>query len=210
MTISFQRFIRMLAVVAMTCGAPDRCPAQTSGTGSVIVPGAGMGQVHLGERREELHQNIGTPKLSDPGIGGAFSEVWRSGPVFGGRRQNGTDELRVYFVSRAGTAVVTQIRVSSPYFATASGISIRNTFSEIQNAFLGLRRDNELTETLNGGRSEKSVEMFVDRAQGIGFEFRTGAEIDPQKSGYCEAIHVFRPGTEPRALGVLGASPGND
>jgi hypothetical protein len=176
----------------------------------VIVPGAGVGQVHLGERREELHQSIGTPKLSDPAVGGAFSEIWRSGPVFGGRRQNGTDELRVYFVSAGGPPVVTQIRVSSPYFVTAAGISIRNTFSEIQSAFPGLRRDNELTETLNNDRSEKSVEMFVDRGQGIGFELRTGAQIDPQKSGYCEAIHVFRPGSEPRALGGLGTSSGND
>jgi hypothetical protein len=42
--------------------------------------------------------------------------------------------------------------------------------------------------------------MFVDQARGIAFEFRSGASADPTVSGYCRAIHVFRPGTEPRVM----------
>jgi hypothetical protein len=203
MTISLPRFFGMVTALALVCGAADRCAAQAAGNGPVIVPGVGMGQVRLGEGLEELHQSIGTPKLTDPSFGGTFSEVWRSGPVFGGRRQNGPEELQVYFAHDGDSAVVRQIRVSSPYYTTATGISIRNTFSEIQNAFPNLRRDNELTETMNNGRSEKAVEIFVDRSSGIAFEFRTGEQIDPEQTGYCQAINVFRPGTEPRALGEL-------
>jgi hypothetical protein len=161
MTISLPRFFGMVTALALVCGAADRCAAQAAGNGPVIVPGVGMGQVRLGEGLEELHQSIGTPKLTDPSF------------------------------------------VSSPYYTTATGISIRNTFSEIQNAFPNLRRDNELTETMNNGRSEKAVEIFVDRSSGIAFEFRTGEQIDPEQTGYCQAINVFRPGTEPRALGGL-------
>jgi len=53
---------------------------------------------------------------------------------------------------------------------------------------------------LNGGRSEKEVEMFVDRARGIAFEFRSGAAADPQGRGYCRAIHLFQPNTNPRPI----------
>jgi hypothetical protein len=38
----------------------------------------------------------------------------------------------------------------------------------------------------------------------IGFELRAGASADPTGTGYCRAIHVFRPGTDPRVMESFG------
>jgi hypothetical protein len=93
-----------------------------------------------------------------------------------------------------------QIRVTSPFFETTSGISIRSRFAEIISAFPNLHRDEVLSDALNEGRSEKEFEILVDMTRGIAFEFRNGATADPYAGGYCAAIHVFRTGTEPRVM----------
>jgi hypothetical protein len=95
---------------------------------------------------------------------------------------------------------VRQIRVTSPFFRTLSGISVRSSFAQVSHEFPNLFDDEELTGALNGERSEKQIEMFVDRARGIAFEFRTGAPADPDARGYCRAIHIFAPNTEPRPI----------
>jgi hypothetical protein len=179
--------------------------AQGIEASSVISPGESVGLVHLGQTLDDVHRVLGSPKLANGTINGQLWGVWRSGVAFGGRYQTGDEELEVFFRSElsGGPLVVGQIRTTSPYFRTAFGISIRNTFGEIQSTFPALRRDEELTQTLNGGRSEKAFEIFVDRGKGVAFEFKTGAELDSNSAGYCRAVHVFRPGTNPRALQVF-------
>jgi hypothetical protein len=183
-------------------------PGQRVESAATIAPGEGIGRIFLGQKLEEVHAGIGTPKLSDAAMGGRLWEIWRSGPAFEGKRQNGSEELEIYFRPEqpdlAGPSVVRQIRVTSPFFRTLSGISIHSSFSEIIASFPNLRIDEELTYGLNGGRNEKEVEMFVDQARGIGFEFRAGASADPSATGYCRAIHVFRPGTDPRVMESFG------
>jgi hypothetical protein len=175
---------------------------------ATIAPGEGIGRIFLGQKLDEVHTSIGAPKLSDAAMGGRLWEIWRSGPAFEGKRQNGSEELEIYFKPEqpdlAGPSLVRQIRVTSPFFRTLTGISIRSSFSEIIASFPNLHVDEELTYGLNGGRNEKEIEMFVDRARGIGFEFRVGASADPTATGYCQAIHVFRPGTDPRAMESFG------
>ncbi len=175
----------------------------------VVVPAPspldkGVGRVFLGQRLDEVHASLGAPKLSDAGLGGRLWEIWRSGPAFEGRRQNGLEELEIYFTREpsdsAGPSIVRQIRVTSPFFQTPTGISIRNSFAEILNSFPNLRIDEELTYALNEGRNEKEIEMFVDATRGIAFEFRNGSSADPGVPGFCRAIHVFRIGTNPRVM----------
>jgi hypothetical protein len=171
---------------------------------AIIAPGEGIGRIFLGQKLDEVHTSIGTPKLSDAAMGGRLWEIWRSGPAFEGKRQNGSEELEIYFKPEqpdlAGPSLVRQIRVTSPFFRTLSGISIRSSFSEIMGSFPNLHIDEELTYGLSEGRNEKEIEMLVDQSRGIGFEFRTGASADPTATGYCRAIHVFRPGTDPRVM----------
>jgi hypothetical protein len=184
---------------------------QGGGSVAIINPGEGIGRVLLGQKLDEVHASLGAPKLSDAAMGGRLWEVWRSGPAFEGKRQNGSEELEIYFTREqpdlSGSSVVRQIRVSSPFFRTLSGISIRNSYSEIIGSFPDLRRDEELTYALNGGRNEKQIEIFVDRTRGIAFEFRNGAAADPTVPGYCRAIHVFRRGTDPRVMEAFGEQP---
>jgi hypothetical protein len=181
------------------------------GGASIITPGEGVGRVLLGQKLDEVHASLGAPKLSDSGLSGRLWEIWRSGPAFEGRRENGLEELEIYFTrepsDQTGASVVRQIRATSPFFRTLSGISIRSSYAEIIRSFPNLRTDEELTYALSGERSEKQIEMFVDLTRGIAFEFRNGALADPGLPGFCRAIHVFRPGTEPRAMQAFDQQP---
>jgi hypothetical protein len=178
--------------------------AQSTGSATTISAGVSVGQVRIGERLDDVHRALGTPKLSDAAMGGKLLEVWRSGPGFEGRRQNGVEELEIYFRREgpdfSGEPVVRQIRATSPFFRTVSGISVRSSFAQISSEFPNLSDDEELTYAINGGRSEKEIEAFVDRARGIAFEFRNGAAADPDARGYCRAIHIFQPNTDPRPI----------
>jgi hypothetical protein len=211
MLITKVRFFTGMAALLLCSLVIMSATGQGLGSASAINPGVGIGRILLGERLDEVHASLGAPKLSDAAMGGKLWEVWRSGAAFDGRRQNGPEELEVYFTRErpdlGGPSLVRQIRVSSPFFRTPSGISIHNSFSEIIATFPNLRIDEELTYALNEGRNEKEVEIFVDRTRGIAFEFRSGASADPAVSGYCRAIHVFRPGTDPRVMETFDQQP---
>ena len=204
MLITKVGFFKSVAVLLLWSLGVVSVLGQGAGASAVITPGVGIGRVLLGQRLDEVHASLGAPKLSDAAMGGRLWEIWRSGTAFDGKRQNGPEELEIYFTRErsdlGGPSLVRQIRVSSPFFRTPSGVSIRSSFSEILESFPNLRIDEELTYALSGGRNEKEFEMFVDRTRGIAFEFRNGASADPTVTGYCRAIHVFRPGTDPRAM----------
>jgi hypothetical protein len=211
MLISKVGFFKSVAVLVLSSLGMVSVLGQGAGASAVITPGVGIGRVLLGQRLDEVHASLGAPKLSDAAMGGRLWEIWRSGTAFNGKRQNGPEELEIYFTRErsdlGGPSLVRQIRVSSPFFRTPSGTSIRSSFSEILESFPNLRIDEELTYALSGGRNEKEFEMFVDRTRGIAFEFRNGASADPTVSGYCRAIHVFRPGTDPRAMESFDQQP---
>jgi hypothetical protein len=211
MLITKVGFFKSVAVLLICSLGIVSVLGQGAGASAVITPGVGIGRVLLGQRLDEVHASLGAPKLSDAAMGGRLWEIWRSGTAFDGKRQNGPEELEIYFTRErsdlGGPSLVRQIRVTSPFFRTPSGVSIRSSFSEILESFPNLRTDEELTYALSGGRNEKEFEMFVDRTRGIAFEFRNGASADPTVSGYCRAVHVFRPGTDPRAMESFDQQP---
>ena len=211
MLITKVGFFKSVAVLLLWSLGMVTVLGQGAGASAVVTPGVGIGRVLLGQRLDEVHASLGAPKLSDAAMGGRLWEIWRSGTAFDGKRQNGPEELEIYFTRErsdlGGPSLVRQIRVSSPFFRTPSGVSIRSSFSEISESFPNLRIDEELTYALSGGRNEKEFEMFVDRTRGIAFEFRNGASADPTVSGYCRAVHVFRPGTDPRAMESFDQQP---
>ena len=208
MLITKVRFLKSTAPLLLWFFGMVSAFGQRMKSAATITPGEGVGRIFLGQKLDEVHASIGAPKLSDAAMGGRLWEIWRSGPAFEGKQQNGSEELEVYFRPEqpdlGGPSVVRQIRVTSPFFQTPSGISIRSSFSDIIGSFPNLHVDEELTYGLSGGRSEKDIEMFVDRSHGIGFELRAGASADPTGTGYCLAIHVFRPGTDPRVMESFG------
>jgi hypothetical protein len=204
MPITQERFSWLLVSVSIWFFSVSAGIAQLANSAAIIAPGAGIGQVRIGEHLDDVHRALGTPKLGDAAMGGRLLEVWRSGPAFEGRRQNGVEQLEIYFrregADLSGQPVVRQIRVTSPFFRTLSGISVKSSFGQVSREFPNLSNDEVLTGALNGERSEKEIEMFVDRPRGIAFEFRTGAAADPDSRGYCRAIHVFAPNTAPRPI----------
>jgi hypothetical protein len=201
--LSFVRCVGTLAVWLIGNSGSSLFGKDAPGP-ETILPGVGIGHVILGQTQGDVNATLGDPKLSAGGINGRTWEIWRSGVAFDGKRQNGLEELEVYFARDPSNpqlgSIVRQIRVTSPFFRTASGISIRSRFAEIISTFPKLHRDEVLTDSLNEGRSEKEFEILVDMTRGIAFEFRNGAAADPNVGGYCAAIHVFRPGTEPRVM----------
>src|SRR3984957_21102206 len=159
MLITKVGFVKSVAALFLCSVGMVSAFAQGAGNVAIITPGEGVGRTFLGQKLDEVHLNLGGPKLSDAAMGGRLWEIWRSGPAFEGRRQNGLEELEIYFTRElsdsAGLSIVRQIRVTSPFFQTPTAISIRNSFAEILNSFPNLRIDEELTYALNEGRNEK-------------------------------------------------------
>ena len=123
MLITKVRFFKSVAALLLWSMGIVSASAREQASAAIITPGEGIGRVLLGQRLDEVHASIGAPKLSDAAMGGRLWEIWRSGTAFEGTRQNGPEELEIYFNSRAirsgRTFVVRQIRVSSPFFPDA-------------------------------------------------------------------------------------------
>src|ERR1700732_5478529 len=139
MLITKVGFFKSVAVLLLCSLGIVSVLGQGAGASAVVTPGVGIGRVLLGQRLDEVHASLGAPKLSDAAMGGRLWEIWRSGTAFDGKRQNGPEELEIYFTRErsdlGGPSLVRQIRVSSPFFRTPSGVSIRSSFSEILESF---------------------------------------------------------------------------
>ena len=158
MLITKVRFFKSVAVLLLWSLGMVSVLGQGAGASAVITPGEGIGRVLLGQKLDEVHASLGAPKLSDAAMGGRLWEIWRSGPAFEGKRQNGSEELEIYFTREqsdlGGPSLVRQIRVTSPFFRTPSGISIRNSFSEIIA---------ELSKSPNRRRAHLRIERRAER-----------------------------------------------
>jgi hypothetical protein len=82
MPITQDRFSWLLASVSIWFFCVSGGIAQFANGAAIIIPGAGIGQVRIGEHLDDVHRALGTPKLSDAAMGGRLLEVWRSGPAF--------------------------------------------------------------------------------------------------------------------------------
>jgi hypothetical protein len=50
-------------------------------------------------------------------------------------------------------------------------------------------------------------QVLQERRRAIAFEFRNGAAADPTVAAYCRAVHVFRPGGDPRIMEAFDQQP---
>jgi hypothetical protein len=176
---------------------------------SLIEPGLGIGQVRIGESREAVHGALGKPAAADAAMGGKLTEVWRSGPGLGRKANGREEELEIFFQGPGAggdqrkPTVVVQIRVTSSYFRTASGISVNSSLAQIKKVYphSESEEDKDWEQSLPPGSDKSPKEGLVDQVAGIAFEFRAGARANENKPGYCLAIQVFHPGTTPRPIG---------
>jgi hypothetical protein len=142
-------------------------------------------------------------------MGGKLIEVWRSGPGLGTKANGRKEELEISFQgpgaggNQRKPSVVVQIRVTSSYFRTASGISVNSSLAQIKKVYphSESEEDKDWEQSLPPGSDKSPKEGLVDQVAGIAFEFQAGARSNEDKPGYCLAIHVFHPGTTPRPIG---------
>src|SRR5258707_14523494 len=94
---------------------------------SLIDPGLRVGQIRIGESREEVHRALGKPQAQDAAMGGKLIEVWRSGPGLGSKTDGRKAELEIFFQgpgaggNQHNPTADAQIRATSAYFRTAWG-----------------------------------------------------------------------------------------
>jgi hypothetical protein len=198
--------------VAVTCTwlpAVSVCLGAGGPSPALIEPGLRAGQVRIGESREAVERVLGKPSDQDAAMGGKLTEVWRSGAGLGNKANGRKEELEIRFQGPGAggnprkPTVVVQIRLTSPYFRTASGISVNSSFAEIRKTYphSDSEESKEWANSLSPGSDKSPKEGLVDQVAGIAFEFRAGARANADKRGYCLAIHVFPPGTNPRSIG---------
>jgi len=200
------RGIDRFGVVISLCWSLGVSVCLGAGSSSLLIdPGVRIGQVRIGEKLEAVHRVLGKPSAQDAAMGGKLTEVWRYG--FGNKAGGRKAELAVLFQGPGAggdqrkPTVVAQIRVTSPYFKTASGISVNSSLAEIKKTYPPLQEDQSWEQSLALGSDKSPKEGFVDRDAGIAFEFRAGAGANSDQRDYCVAIHVFHPGGSPVPIG---------
>jgi hypothetical protein len=185
-------------LLVQICGGADDLERR------LIVPGLKVGQMRLGETLAAVHRALGKPAIEDAAMGGRLTEVWRGTSAGAGKAANRQDEVQIYFHGPGAggdqnkPTVVAQIRVTSPYFRTASGISVNSSFAEISKSYPRAQPDRDWESGLTPASQKK--ESLVDSVAGIAFEFRAGATANSDAHSYCLAIHVFPPGSKPRQM----------
>ena len=95
MLITKVRFLKSTAPLLLWFFGLVSAFGQRMESAATITPGARVGRIFLGQKLDEVHASIGAPKLSDAAMGGRLWEIWRSGPAFEGKQQNGSEELEI-------------------------------------------------------------------------------------------------------------------
>ena len=154
-------------------------PAPSIAGDNLIIPGQGIGQTHLGKNGNLYLSKLPKPDGVDVGMS-QTRQVWISKK--GGKR---SDTLFIHTVSNGALNVqpiqgvtIDDIRVTSPWYHTHSGISTRSTLAQIRRHFPNVR-------PIDGDRT-----LYDESKLGIAFEFAQSATAGSP----CIAIMVHPPG----------------
>jgi hypothetical protein len=145
---------------------------------SLIEPGLRVGEVRIGESRDAVHSTLGKPAAADAAMGGKLTEVWRSGPGLGSKANGRKEELEIFFQGPGAggdqrkPTLAAQIRVTSPYCKTASGMSVNSSLAEIKKVYphSESEEDKDWERSLPSGSDKTPKEGLVDQVAGIAFE----------------------------------------
>jgi len=147
-------------------------------TAQSIVPGQRIGSLQLKSYTGSLP--LGKPDASDAGMS-HYHYLWVSK-----RHERGQTRTYTTFAAAVSNAAINggrgerigSIRVTSPYFRTASGISVGSTLADAKRRYSHLVPDRDRTNVL------------IDARAGIAFEY---SRPHPSSSSQCIAITVFKP-----------------
>ena len=135
----------------------------------VVVPGLRVGTVSLMEKLSSVKSELGSLSFEDAAMGRLWA-TWVVDPPDG--------RIAVFCLRPdEHTFVVQRILVTSPKYATASGISVGSTFSQINKLFP------EMTEgaTYQSSFQKRRITVYHCSARGIAFEF----PAEPKPSEQC-------------------------
>lgn len=155
---------------------------------STIVPGESLGPIRIGERLDSVARIFGRADSSHAAMG----HVWefRTFSDTSGGFAARPYELDVYGVrDTTENLVVKQVRVTSPRYRTASGISTESTLADIRKAYPGIR----VVETTHAPGHDDAIDVYDLKTEGIAFEVQRGTG-DPV-SASCVAIIVHPHGS---------------
>jgi len=147
-----------------------------SAKGALIVPGHAVGSLRLGARDAVL-QKLGHALPKHEGDT-AMGRTWTTY-----KSNNGSHSLSVY-TTRDGTGLITticQVRIDSPYFHTSQGVHAGDNLLRILRVFPHARLASRFTA------SNKRVDLYDDKKNGIAFEFKPAADASQER---CIAILI--------------------
>ena len=164
--------------LAAVLGMAALPPAFAHPGSNLIIPGQSIGQTYLGRNGALYLNKLPKPNAVDAGMS-QTRQVWVSKK--GGQR---TDTLFIHTVSNGALNVqplqgvtIDNIRVTSPWFHTPSGLSTGSTLAQIRRHFPNVRP------------VDRDRTLYDDAKLGIAFEFAHATVGSP-----CIAIMVHPSG----------------
>ena len=143
----------------------------------LIIPGKSIGLTRIYENADSVFQILGKPDSSDAAMGKMMASWYRN-----------NHETHIFFSRNMGNADessrVKQIRITSPYFITANGISVGSALDSINQYFPNAKN----AASYISPKTKKEVIIYDDLKGGVAFE------IDTQKK--CIGINIHKPNEE--------------
>lgn len=150
----------------------------------LIIPGKSIGKISLNDRAENVRVILGKPDQSNAGMGKAMN-TWISKPA-PAATDTTSYQTTIYFTRNMGVgdeaSLAKQIRVTSPFFATAGHLHTGTSLDSITKQFTNLKQ----VARYRSQPQQEEVLIYAATDQGIAFE------IDHLNR--CVAILVHEPG----------------
>lgn len=141
---------------------------------SLIVPGAGIGQIRLESDATEIMKKLGKPDAADAAMGKSVA-TWFD---HHDRAGNSVSIFTARAMGNSPEALIKQIRVTAPGFKTAAGIGTNSSLEQIQQVF-SVQKKKGYKHQL------REISVYADPS-GVAFE------VD--NSGSCIGIVVYPKG----------------
>lgn len=149
----------------------------------LIIPGESLGQTPLGLSASLLEKRLGAPDLSDAAMGKAWL-TWN------GKKDehNNKTELNIY-TTYADTSmrekVVRQIRTTSSWFKTKTGVGVYSSLQDIRAQWPDIKKAGAYQD------DGRTIEIYDSKANGIAFEIARANEQE-----ICTGIIIHPKGKE--------------
>lgn len=157
-------------------------PGDTTAPRNELIAGERLGSITIGLIADSIEPRLGMPDMSDAAMGKAWL-TWKS--------KRNSFVLNIYTAYKDTTLMVKtvqQIRTTSPFFKTSTGLHVGSNLTQIKAAFPDLKKTADYTE---GG---VPYSLYDAVAAGIAFEINDSV---------CEGIIVHAKGQRADAIYIM-------